>query len=937
MMFRQKWTAISLAIGLAYAQDYPPGSFQLTPTIDLGLQPQAVEPRAQFEHAIPRGATLNLPPGFSVRIFAAEGLDGPRFMAFSPQGVLHVANMGRGQVIALPDRNQDGVADEPVVVLEGLREGHSLAFYKDALYVAEEHQVLRLYDRDNDGIYADDREVFIDNIPWEGGHDTRTIVFDEANEKLYLSVGSPCDLCRQEEGLQVNYDSDRAMPYSPERGTILQFNADGTGRRIFATGIRNAIGMDIHPVTQRLWSNHNHFDFAGPYLPPEWIDIIRPDGFYGLPFAYGYQIYIDFSIPQYQKILPLTRQDSLQVQRMQRPVALVPAHLAPMAMHFYDHDLFPARYLHAAFVALHGGLVEGNLAAVPGFKVIVLFSDPDGANARVADFLTGFAPSFRRDDLWGKPVGLATDDMGRLYLSSDYVDVIYRIDHSPLTGSWKRDLPRILVQGGQLELKAEVRLDRLVQNAGTPVLSADLSALGGPAALPLIAVGDNTFQLQFDLDVNAPVGRRLVVVQIEQGPHRLELVQAVIVVPAADEIVFAGGRVDAGRLTPSDDIALDQSLEPLEFDGKPTSAFTAAPQTTGWSLVFSVTPPVESAAYRALRLAFHPGDLEVATAANLTIQVLGHRTSGGMGNDVNREVLEDQLDVEGIDGEVPGEVVDESETPENGEFMDVPDIEGEEGEEFDVGEIPGEEVDEGEIPGAVPEEGEDFEGGETPVGEVDEGEIPGVVPEEGEDFEGGETPVGEVDEGETPGAVPEDEAETSVEAVEGRLLDLLSGGLDSPGVDISSRTWQVVEIPLDALGVSGTIQAIRLASNLQGSFYLGDIQLITAASSLATAVRETYTPAQTNRFALGQNYPNPFNRATVIRFVLPQRNQVELALFNLAGQKVSALVHGIRPAGTYAVHWDGRDSAGQALASGLYLYRLQAGNQVETRKLLLLR
>jgi flagellar hook assembly protein FlgD len=92
-------------------------------------------------------------------------------------------------------------------------------------------------------------------------------------------------------------------------------------------------------------------------------------------------------------------------------------------------------------------------------------------------------------------------------------------------------------------------------------------------------------------------------------------------------------------------------------------------------------------------------------------------------------------------------------------------------------------------------------------------------------------------------------------------------------------------------------------------------------------------------FALSQNYPNPFNSATVIRFALPTSKDVELAIFNLAGQQVASLVQGMREAGTYTISWDGRDDNGRALASGVYLYRLQAGNgqEVETRKLLLLR
>jgi glucose/arabinose dehydrogenase len=163
------------------------------------------------------------------------------------------------------------------------------------------------------------------------------------------------------------------------------------------------VGLALHPVTGELWGDHNGHDLEGPDLPPEWIDIIREGGFYGFPFAYGYQVYANFSLAQeYQRILPLTREDSLKVQSMRRPVALVPAHLAPMGIHFYTGDQFPSRYRNAAFVALRGGQVPGNLAVVPGFKVIALFSEPDGSHARVADFLAGFylGPDRRRCRWW---------------------------------------------------------------------------------------------------------------------------------------------------------------------------------------------------------------------------------------------------------------------------------------------------------------------------------------------------------------------------------------------------------------------------------------------------------------------------------------------------------------------------------------------------------
>ena len=649
---------------------YQPGTFQLTPEIDLDLQPVPVRVPRQFAHLVPRDFTLNLPPGFSVGVFAAEGLRGPRFMAFSPEGVLHVADMGRGQIIAFPDRDQDGVADEGITVAQGLVEGHSLAFYRDALYITEEHQVSRLFDRDGDGIYADDREVFIADIPWEGGHDTRTIVFDEINDKLYLSVGSPCDLCRQEPGLQLDYTREPAVPYSPERGSILQFNADGTGRRIFATGVRNVIGMDMHPVTNELWGNNNHFDFAGPHLPPEWIDIIRDGGFYGLPFAYGYQVYIDFTIPEYQKILPLTREDSLQVSGMRRPVALVPAHLAPMAIHFYRYDTFPPQYRHAAFIALRGGQVEGNLAVVPGFKVVALFSDPDGAKARVGDFLTGFGTGPKRDDVLGKPVGLTTDGAGRLYVTSDTrTFVVLRIEHSDITGSWEHSLPGEVANGARLSFGATVHLEHFDPQGPPPRVSVDLSGLGGPSSLPLEAVDERTYRLDTTLQVEAPIGGGLVQIRIEQGEDMTHLVQRISVLPGGDRTVLEGAVKEDWNLVLNSSIVLDREAETQTYQGRAISPFLAQPRGLAtWKVEFVADQPVSPEGYRALRFAFHPGDAQLPernsrfflstedpTSRGKTRSVDLLDSEQGFGVDLSRrtwQVVEVSLDALDLPGEI---------------------------------------------------------------------------------------------------------------------------------------------------------------------------------------------------------------------------------------------------------------------------------------------
>ena len=157
--------------------------------------------------------------------------------------------------------------------------------------------------------------------------------------------------------------------------------------------------------------------------------------------------------------------------------------------------------------------------------------------------------------------------------------------------------------------------------------------------------------------------------------------------------------------------------------------------------------------------------------------------------------------------------------------------------------------------------------------------------------------------------------------------------------DAKRKEWQVIEVPIEFFQLFGPIEHIDVQGNMGGTFYIDDVQLVAAPHPPATAVLEDHSSVLPQALSLHQNYPNPFNSGTVIRFSLPQNEVVQLAVYNMAGQQVAKLVDGTRAAGAYAIHWDGRDDAGRDLASGIYLYRLQVGDQLQgaARKLLLLR
>ena len=440
----------------AQVGDYPPGTIQMTPKISLDLKPSTLHVPEKFKGKVPENLPVNLPNGFRASVFAVEGLRGPRMMAFDDQGVLHVANMkangsdeyqprgnSSSEILALPDYNGDGVADTVIIAAKGLRWANSLSFYKGAMYVADTHQIVKFTDNDGDLAY-EHSEVFADSIPTASSpHITRTIAADTLNDRFFLSVGSSCDVCREAD---------------PERATILSIDADGTNRKVFATGVRNAIGLDIHPLTGALWATNNGHTETDNNLPPEWVDIIREDGFYGFPLAFGYQSYIDFGIRGHWRVPPITAEDSARVQQMERPVAQLDAHSAPMDIHFYPKGNFPEDYHNAAFIAYRSGFRGPD----PGHKVTTLFVNSDGGEAKVADFMTGFWPNPpNQANIWAKPVGLVSDHTGALYLSSDW------INHLVIKISYTGDATSTDQESGTLQ-PTQIQLEQNYPNPFNP-------------------------------------------------------------------------------------------------------------------------------------------------------------------------------------------------------------------------------------------------------------------------------------------------------------------------------------------------------------------------------------------------------------------------------------------------------------------------------------
>jgi glucose/arabinose dehydrogenase len=346
-------------------------------------------------------AQLKAPPGFHISVFAQE-VDGARMMAFSPGGVLLVGESGEGKVVALPDPKHAGKAEREVTVLSGLSEPHGLAFYEGKLYVAENDKVRR-YDWDESNLRASNPKKLAD-LPGSGGHSTRSLVFHGG--KMYISAGSSCNVCIEKD---------------PRRAAVMEFNPDGSGQKIFAKGLRNAVGLAVNPKTDSVWATVNGRDMMGDDMPPDVIvDLGKDGGDFGWPYCYGDRV------PDSN----FTKPGDNRCQNVIPPKVQIQAHSAPLGLAFYEGSEFPAEYRNNIFVAFHG---SWNRSVPTGYKVVrVKLDDKGQPQGGAEDFITGWlSPGETKRGRWmGRPVGIAFGGDGAMYLSDDAGDVIYRITYA---------------------------------------------------------------------------------------------------------------------------------------------------------------------------------------------------------------------------------------------------------------------------------------------------------------------------------------------------------------------------------------------------------------------------------------------------------------------------------------------------------------------------
>mgnify|MGYP001026878228 FL=1 len=352
-------------------------------------------PRAPHLVQATYGGRIWAPDGFSVREFAKVGR--VRFMALGPDGAVYASRPLAGEIVRLVDADGDGVAEQQSVVVRGLERPHGLAFHDGWLYIANTGAVVRVRLDPAAGMRATRKPETVATYSSAGGHWTRTVIFGP-DGGMYVSIGSTCNICEER---------------TPDRAAVMRYDADGKNGRVYSSGLRNAVGMAVHPVTREIWVTQHERDNLEPDhqdLPFEEINILRDGGHFGWPYCHGDRI----PNPEFH--------DPARCAGTIPPAFTMQAHSAPLGIAFLDGaTTFPAAYRGDALVAFHGSWNRD----VPTGAKVVRIKVADGKPVGIEDFLVGWQDA--EGKRWGRPVDVLVARDGAVLISDDQAGRIYRV------------------------------------------------------------------------------------------------------------------------------------------------------------------------------------------------------------------------------------------------------------------------------------------------------------------------------------------------------------------------------------------------------------------------------------------------------------------------------------------------------------------------------
>jgi glucose/arabinose dehydrogenase len=387
-----------------------PGNRYLIKASDLP-KPNATDSATNQSKVVPRPADAwpQVPEGFKIDQ-AATGLEGPRTIVTAPNGDLFVAESTSGRIRVVRGFASDGKVQTNEVFATGLTMPYGIAFYPPGpnplyVYIGNTNSIVRFPYQNGDLKARGPAESVVAKIPggnkYGGGHWTRSLAFSNDGKKLFVGVGS-----------RSNVADDEA---ETNRADVLEFNPDGSGQRIYASGIRNAAGITVHPQTGQIWVAVNERDALGDDLVPDYVTHVQEGGFYGWPWYY--------TGPNQD---PRLAGKHLELkEKVIVPDVLLQSHSAPLCLTFYEGKQFPAEYRGDIFVTSHG---SWNRAHRTGYKVVRV-STPNGkAAGDYEDFVTGFVVDDAK--VWGRPVGVTVANDGSLVFTDDASNSIWRVTYT---------------------------------------------------------------------------------------------------------------------------------------------------------------------------------------------------------------------------------------------------------------------------------------------------------------------------------------------------------------------------------------------------------------------------------------------------------------------------------------------------------------------------